>query len=103
VRESFLVHHRYCLKGAVAQSKRLDLLALLAIRFYLIPVIYVGPIRRWWALPVFGASGSERGLNLPFPTLLAFLAVGTEVPGWPFLTIAMSMDRQWPQPWQGLR
>jgi len=63
---------------AVAQCKRLDFLALLAIRLYLIPVIYVGAHSKvvgfagtvaWFDAPV-----SEGGLNLPFPTLLAFLA-----------------------------
>ncbi|MCF5844727.1 HvfX family Cu-binding RiPP maturation protein [Aeromonas veronii] len=70
---------------AVAQCKRLDFLALLAIRLYLIPVIYVGAHSKVvgfaGTVAWFGAPVSEGGLNLPFPTLLAFLAAGTEVLG----------------------
>lgn len=69
----------------VSKVKKADFLALLAIRLYLIPVIYVGAKSKvlgfsgtvdWFSLPV-----ADGGLGLPFPFLLAFLAAGTEVVG----------------------
>ncbi len=69
----------------VDKCKRFDYLVLLAIRIYLIPVIFVGARSK-----VLGFSGTvawlggpvaEGGLNLPFPQLLAFLATGAEVVG----------------------
>ncbi|MPY22986.1 DoxX family protein [Shewanella psychropiezotolerans] len=63
------------------RCKKFDFIALLAIRLYLIPVIYTGAHSK-----VVGFSGTvtsfgEGGLNLPFPTLMAFMATGTEIIG----------------------
>ncbi|MGD1504309.1 DoxX family protein [Vibrio harveyi] len=71
--------------GLVEKCKRYDYLALLAIRLYLIPVIFVGARSKVLGfsgtVAWFGASTADGGLNLPFPELLAFLAAGTEVLG----------------------
>lgn len=65
--------------------KRFDFIALLALRVYLVPAIFVGAHSKvlgfagtvaWFGSPV--AAG---GLNLPFPELFAFIATATEVCG----------------------
>ncbi|KEQ17913.1 HvfX family Cu-binding RiPP maturation protein [Endozoicomonas numazuensis] len=65
--------------------RRADFVALLLIRLYLIPVIYTGAHSKVVGFSTtvewFGASIADGGLNLPFPTLLAFLATSTEVVG----------------------
>ncbi|CAQ82965.1 MULTISPECIES: HvfX family Cu-binding RiPP maturation protein [Photorhabdus] len=69
----------------VSTIMKLDFIALLLIRLYLIPVIYEGAHSKvlgfsgtvaWFAQPT-----AEGGLGLPFPWLLAFLATSTEVLG----------------------
>ncbi|MDN3612301.1 DoxX family protein [Vibrio ostreicida] len=69
----------------VKQYRKFDYLALLAIRLYLIPVIFVGARSKVLGfsgtVAWFGASAADGGLNLPFPELLAFLAAATEVLG----------------------
>ena len=71
--------------GLVEKCQRYDYLALLAIRLYLIPVIFVGARSKVLGfsgtVAWFGASTADGGLNLPFPELLAFLAAATEVVG----------------------
>lgn len=69
----------------VEKCKQYDYLVLLAVRLYLIPVIYVGARSKVLGfsgtVAWFGASAADGGLNLPFPELLAFLAAATEVLG----------------------
>ncbi|EGA68922.1 hypothetical protein VISI1226_20999 [Vibrio sinaloensis DSM 21326] len=69
----------------VDKIKNYDYLVLLAIRLFLIPVIYVGAHSKVvgfaGTVEWFGAPVAEGGLNLPFPELLAFLAAATEVLG----------------------
>lgn len=69
----------------IAKCQNFDFLALLAIRLYLLPVIYEGAHSKvlgfsgtvaWFATPV-----AHGGLGLPFPYFLALLATGTEVLG----------------------
>jgi putative oxidoreductase len=71
--------------SAVAACSRYDFIALLCIRLYLLPVIYVGAYSKVVgfneSVAWFGASSSDGGLGLPFPFLFAFLAVATEVAG----------------------
>ncbi|OQS34753.1 HvfX family Cu-binding RiPP maturation protein [Chromobacterium haemolyticum] len=70
---------------ALAACKQYDFIALLGVRLYLLPVIYVGAHSKVVgfsaAVSWFGAPASEGGLGLPFPVLFAFLAVATEVLG----------------------
>lgn len=70
---------------AVSKAIKVDFIALLLIRLYLIPVIYEGAHSKvlgfsstvaWFTQPT-----AEGGLGLPFPWLLAFLATSTEVLG----------------------
>lgn len=70
---------------AMEKAKRLDFLAPLAIRLYLLPVLYEGAHAKvtgfqgtvaWFATPV-----AQGGLGMPFPHLMALLATSTEVAG----------------------
>ncbi|WP_149535103.1 HvfX family Cu-binding RiPP maturation protein [Escherichia albertii] len=72
-------------ESAVSNIMKIDFIALLLMRIYLLPVIYEGAHSKvlgfsgtvaWFAQPT-----SEGGLGLPFPWLLAFLATSTEVVG----------------------
>lgn len=72
-------------QSVVDKVMKADFIALLAIRLYLIPVIYEGAHSKvlgfsgtvaWFSTPV-----ADGGLGMPFPVLLAFLATATEVLG----------------------
>ncbi|MGV3346497.1 DoxX family protein [Enterobacteriaceae bacterium LUAb1] len=67
------------------KCRKADFLALLAIRIYLIPIIFTGAHSKVTGfagtVAWFGAPASQGGLDLPFPELFAFLAAATEVMG----------------------
>ena len=72
-------------QSVVDKVMKADFIALLAIRLYLIPVIYEGAHSKvlgfsgtvaWFSTPV-----ADGGLGMPFPVLMAFLATATEVLG----------------------
>lgn len=69
----------------VLKIVKIDFLALLAIRLYLLPVIYVGAESKVLGFSKtvawFAASTADGGLGIPFPTFFAFLATTTEVLG----------------------
>lgn len=69
----------------VSNILKADFIALLAIRLYLIPVIYVGAESKVLGfngtVAWFSASTVDGGLGLPFPVLFASLATATEVFG----------------------
>lgn len=69
----------------IEKCMRFDFIALLAIRLYLLPVLYEGAQSKVLGfsntVAWFAASHAQGGLDLPFPTLLAFLATSTEVAG----------------------
>ncbi|GLT17164.1 AraC family transcriptional regulator [Vibrio zhanjiangensis] len=71
--------------GLVEKCQKYDYLALLALRLYLVPAIYVGARSKVLGfsgtVALFGGSTADGGLNLPFPEVLAFLAAATEVLG----------------------
>ena len=71
--------------GIIEKCMRFDFIALLAIRLYLLPVLYEGAQSKVLGfsntVAWFAASHAQGGLDLPFPTLLAFLATSTEVAG----------------------
>lgn len=72
-------------KLIVAKIMKADFIVLLAIRLYLIPVIYEGAHSKVLGfsgtVAWFSTSTADGGLGLPFPWLLAFLATATEVLG----------------------
>ncbi|NNN67568.1 HvfX family Cu-binding RiPP maturation protein [Vibrio sp. 3-2(1)] len=71
--------------SVIEKFKKFDFIVLLAIRLFLVPVIFVGAHSKVvgfaGTVAWFGASTADGGLNLPFPELLAFLAAATEVLG----------------------
>lgn len=67
------------------RSRRLDFIALLSVRLYLLPTLYEGAhakltgfsgVVQWFGTPV-----AQGGLGLPLPYVMATLATGTEVMG----------------------
>ena len=73
------------LNRGLERSKKLDFVALLSIRLYLLPTLYEGAhakvtgfsgLVEWFATPA-----AQGGLGMPLPTLMATLATGTEVAG----------------------
>jgi uncharacterized membrane protein YphA (DoxX/SURF4 family) len=72
-------------RTVVTNVMKADFIVLLAIRLYLIPVIYEGAHSKVLGfsgtVAWFSASAADGGLGLPFPALLAFLATATEVLG----------------------
>ena len=77
----------------LAFSKNFDFLGPLAVRLYMLPILYVGAhakingfdgVVHW-----FASSPAEGGLGLPMPYLMAILATGTEALG--FVCIALGL------------
>ena len=72
----------------------LDFIPLLAIRFYLIPVLYVGARSKLlnFAATVewLGGPMAEGGLGLPFPELMAILAILAEGGGLILLALGLA-------------
>ncbi len=64
-------------------SKAADWLGPLALRLYLVPVFWMAGTTKidGWENTVAWFGNPDWGLGLPFPALLAFLAVGSEVVG----------------------
>jgi uncharacterized membrane protein YphA (DoxX/SURF4 family) len=64
-------------------SKAIDWLGPLALRLYLVPVFWMAGTTKinGWENTVAWFGNPDWGLGLPFPALLAFLAVGSEVVG----------------------
>lgn len=80
-------------QGLLDKLNGLDFLAPLALRLYLVPVFWVAGSNK-----LAGFSGTvewfgnaEWGLGLPFPTLLAGLATGTELIGAILLLIGLGV------------
>jgi putative oxidoreductase len=64
-------------------TKAVDWLGPLALRLYLVPVFWMAGTTKidGWENTVAWFGNPDWGLGLPFPALLAFLAVGSEVVG----------------------
>jgi len=74
-------------------SKAVDWLGPLALRLYLAPVFWMAGTNKidGWENTVAWFGSSDWGLGLPFPALLAFLAVGSEVVGAIALVIGLGV------------
>ncbi|HHJ13505.1 MAG TPA: DoxX family protein [Gammaproteobacteria bacterium] len=77
------MHFLVQLQTLLDKTRKLDFLALLALRLYLVPIFWMAGTRKladmdstiaWFGNP-------DWGLGLPFPALLAWLATLTEVGG----------------------
>ncbi len=71
------------LQDLLDKTRALDFLAPLAIRLYLAPIFWIAGMKKFNSFPDTAAwfGNPEWGLGLPFPTLLAGLATGTEIIG----------------------
>lgn len=80
-------------ESIVNRVMKVDFIALMAIRLYLIPVIYEGAHSKVLGfsgtVAWFSAPAADGGLGLPFPVLLAFFATTTEVLG--LISIALGL------------
>ena len=71
------------MQGLLDSTKRVDFLGPLALRLYLVPVFWVAGMNKMNGFENTAAwfGNPDWGLGLPFPTLMAGLATGTEVLG----------------------
>ncbi len=90
------------LQGLLDATRKADFLGPLALRLYLVPVFWTAGTNK---LAGEGADGivdpnviawfgnPDWGLGLPFPTLMAFLAVGAEVLG--AIALLLGLGTRW--------
>jgi len=87
------MHFLTKLQGLMDATRKADFLGPLALRLYLVPVFWVagtnkvkgfGNVVEWFGNP-------DWGLGLPFPALMAGLAVGSEVAGAVALLIGLGV------------
>jgi putative oxidoreductase len=73
-------------------TRRADWLGPLALRLYLVPVFWVAGINKYngFENTVAWFGNADWGLGLPFPLVLAFLAVATEIGGAAALAIGFA-------------
>jgi uncharacterized membrane protein YphA (DoxX/SURF4 family) len=71
------------LQGWLDLTRKLDFLGPLALRLYLVPVFWVAGANKLDGMDnvIEWFGNTDWGLGLPFPTLMAWLAVSTEVLG----------------------
>jgi uncharacterized membrane protein YphA (DoxX/SURF4 family) len=71
------------LHGWANVTRRIDFLGPLALRLYLVPVFWVAGTNKLGGMDnvINWFGNAEWGLGLPFPALMAWLAVGAEVLG----------------------
>jgi len=71
------------LQGWLDLTRKLDFLGPLALRLYLVPVFWVAGTNKLEGMDnvIEWFGNTDWGLGLPFPTLMAWLAVSTEVLG----------------------
>ncbi|MFV2059956.1 MAG: DoxX family protein [Gammaproteobacteria bacterium] len=102
------------------QTRKIDFLAPLALRLYLVPVFWMAGINKYNGFSDTAAwfGNSEWGLGLPFPAFLAFLATSTELLGavmlllgfgvrWVSIPLMVTMlvaifNVHWPHGWQAV-
>ncbi|MEX2495503.1 MAG: DoxX family protein, partial [Woeseia sp.] len=70
-------------KGWLDLTRKADFLGPLALRLYLVPIFWVAGTNKLGGMDnvIAWFGNAEWGLGLPFPALMAWLAVGTEVLG----------------------
>lgn len=71
------------LRTLLNETRRIDFLAPLLLRLYLVPVFWMAGTKKWanFDSTVEWFGNSDWGLGLPFPLVLAFLATWTEILG----------------------
>ena len=71
------------IQALLNKTRRVDFLGQLALRLYLAPIFWMAGTSKFSAFEDTAAwfGNPDWGLGLPFPTLMAFLAAGTETLG----------------------
>ncbi|MCW8827177.1 MAG: DoxX family protein [Gammaproteobacteria bacterium] len=75
------------------RSRAVDFLGPLALRLYLVPIFWMAGTNKLNGMEgtIEWFGNSEWGLGLPFPTLMAYLATGTELIGAVLLLIGLGV------------
>ncbi len=83
----------YVLKSYLDISRQLDFLAPLVLRLYLVPVFWFAGTHKLAAMDstIEWFGNADWGLGLPFPALMAWLAVSTEVLGAVLLLLGLGV------------
>ncbi len=83
------------LQGWLNSTKAVDFLGPLALRLYLAPVFWVAGTNKLNGMDdvIAWFGNPDWGLGLPFPTLLAWLAVGSEVLG--AIALVIGLGTRW--------
>ena len=74
-------------------TRALDFLGPLALRLYLVPIMWMAGMHKYTGFDdtVAWFGNAEWGLDLPFPTLMAGLVTGTELVGAVFLLLGFAV------------
>ena len=80
------------MQGLLDATKAVDFLGPLALRLYLVPVFWVAGTNKLGGMDnvIAWFGNPDWGLGLPFPTVMAYLAVGAEVLGAVALLIGLA-------------
>ncbi|HEX7719683.1 MAG TPA: DoxX family protein [Woeseiaceae bacterium] len=83
------------LHGWTNFTRKIDFLGPLALRLYLVPVFWVAGTNKLGGMDnvINWFGNAEWGLGLPFPALLAWLAVGAEVLG--AIALLLGLATRW--------
>ena len=79
------------MQGLLNRTRTIDFLAPLALRLYLAPIFWMAGITKYESFDGIVSWFGEGGLDLPFPTLMAFLATSTEIVGAVFLLFGFAV------------
>ena len=81
------------LQNGLDKTKRIDFLGPLALRLYLAPVMLAAGFHKMHSFEsvVDWFGNADYGLGLPFPFLMAFLAIATEIVGGFALLLGVAM------------
>ena len=76
-------------------TKKVDFLAPLALRLYLVPIFWMAGTKKWGSFDstVEWFGNADWGLGLPFPLVLAFLATWTEILG--AISLLLGIGLRW--------
>ena len=83
------------LQGMMDSTKAIDFVGPLALRLYLVPVFWAAGMNKFNSFEDTAAwfGNPDWGLGLPFPTLLAGLATGTELLG--AIALLVGLGTRW--------
>ncbi|MEE8428890.1 MAG: DoxX family protein [Gammaproteobacteria bacterium] len=78
-----MVKRLHCLQNLFDTTRAVDFLGPLALRLYLVPILWMAGTKKFGAFEdtVAWFGNPEWGLGLPFATLMVILAAGSEVIG----------------------